>query len=61
MSDQFDFSLTDDLLMGEVELLTVVITAANAIDGHMSQHQIDALLGIDSGRPSTSRQDVSSA
>lgn len=60
LSDQFDINLTDDLLLEEVELLTVVITAANATDGRMPPHQIDALLGVDSDRSSTTRQDAAS-
>jgi hypothetical protein len=60
LSNQFDINLTDDLLLEEVELLTVVITAANATDGRMLPHQIDALLGVDSDRSSTTRQDAAS-
>lgn len=60
LSNQFDINLTDDLLLEEVELLTVVITAANVTDGRMPPHQIDALLGVDSDRSSTTRQDAAS-
>jgi hypothetical protein len=59
LSNQFDVNLTDDLLLEEVELLTVVIMAANGIDGRMPLHQIDVLLGVDPDGASTAPQDVS--
>lgn len=61
MSNQFDVNLTDDLLMEEVELLTVVIMAANAAEGRMSPDQVDALLGLDPDRSATHSQDVASS
>jgi hypothetical protein len=44
--DQFDFSLTDDELMAEVELLTQVIIVASESDARLTPEQVDAALGI---------------
>ena len=44
--DQFDFSLVDDELMGEVELLTQLIITASESDVRLTPEQIDAALGI---------------
>jgi hypothetical protein len=44
--DQFDVSLEDDDLLGEVELTTTLIIAASEADGHLSQEEIDRLLGV---------------
>lgn len=46
MHDQFDVSLEDPELLGEVELTTTLIIAASESDEHLTQEQIDALLGI---------------
>ena len=46
MADQFDVSLEDDDLLGEVELTTTLIIAASEADEHLSQEEIDRLLGI---------------
>jgi hypothetical protein len=52
--DQFDVSLEDDDLLGEVELTTTLIIAASEADEHLSQEEIDRLLGI-TPRPPTQR------
>ena len=44
--DQFDVSLEDDDLLGEVELTTTLIIAASEADEHLSQEEIDRLLGV---------------
>lgn len=47
MYDQFDVTLEDSDLLGEVELTTNLIIAASEADGHLSTAEIDAILGID--------------
>jgi len=44
--DQFDISLEDKELLGEVELTTNLIIAASESDGPLSQDEIDAILGV---------------
>lgn len=44
--DQFDVSLEDAELLGEVELTTNLIIAASESDGQLSQSEIDAILGV---------------
>jgi hypothetical protein len=44
--DQFDVSLEDADLLGEVELTTNLIIAASEVDEHLSQAEIDAILGV---------------
>jgi hypothetical protein len=44
--DQFDVSLEDDDLLSEVELTTTLIIAASEADEHLSQDEIDRLLGV---------------
>ena len=44
--DQFDVTLEDGDLLGEVELTTTLIIAASESDEHLSQEEIDRLLGI---------------
>ena len=44
--DQFDVSLEDADLLGEVELTTNLIIAASECDEHLSQDDIDAILGV---------------
>jgi hypothetical protein len=44
--DQFDVTLEDGDLLGEVELTTTLIIAASESDEHLSQEQIDQLLGV---------------
>lgn len=46
MHDQFDVSLEDPDLMVEVELTTTLIIAASEADDHLSQVEIDRLLGL---------------
>ena len=45
--DQFDVTLEDADLLGEVELTTNLIIAASESDDHLSQEEIDRILGID--------------
>jgi hypothetical protein len=49
--DQFDVSLEDDDLLGEVELTTTLIIAASEAEEHLSQEEIDRLLGVTPRRP----------
>ena len=46
MHDQFDVTLEDSDLLGEVELTTNLIIAASDAPGHLSLAEIDALLGV---------------
>ena len=46
MHDQFDVSLEDSDLMGEVELTTNLIIAASESDERLSDDQIDKILGV---------------
>ncbi|HYH33537.1 MAG TPA: hypothetical protein VD814_00150 [Nocardioides sp.] len=46
MRDQFDVSLEDGDLLGEVELTTNLIIAASESDSHLSEQEIDRILGI---------------
>ena len=52
--DQFDVSLEDSDLLGEVELTTNLIIAASESDDRLSEDQIDA----DPGRGARARQRV---
>jgi hypothetical protein len=45
--DQFDVSLEDADLLGEVELTTNLIIAASESEEHLSVGQIDEILGVD--------------
>jgi hypothetical protein len=47
LPDQFDVSLEDADLLGEVELTTNLIIAASETDDHMSAAQIDEVLGVE--------------
>jgi len=47
MYDQFDVTLEDADLLGEVELTTNLIIAASESEEHLSQEQIDRILGVD--------------
>ena len=49
MQDQFDITLEDSDLLGEVELTTDLIIAATASDRPLSTAEIDRLLGIAQG------------
>jgi hypothetical protein len=44
--DQFDVSLEDSDLLGEVELTTNLIIAASEADEHLSEAEIDEILGV---------------
>ncbi len=44
--DQFDVTLEDSDLLGEVELTTNLIIAASESDDHLSEAQIDEILGV---------------
>ncbi len=44
--DQFDVTLEDSDLLGEVELTTNLIIAASECDEHLSEDQIDQILGV---------------
>ena len=46
--DQFDVSLEDADLLGEVELTTNLIIAASEVDEHLTDAQIDEILGVSS-------------
>jgi hypothetical protein len=45
--DQFDVTLEDADLLGEVELTTNLIIAASEADEHLSAAEIDRILGVD--------------
>ncbi len=47
VQDQFDVSLEDGDLLGEVELTTNLIIAASESDDHLSADEIDKILGVD--------------
>ena len=46
MHDQFDVTLEDADLLGEVELTTNLIIAASEADDHLSMAEIDRILGV---------------
>lgn len=46
MHDQFDVTLEDSDLLGEVELTTNLIIAASESDEHLSPVEIDRILGV---------------
>jgi hypothetical protein len=47
MDDQFDVSLEDDDLLDEVELTANLMVAANQSDRHLTQAEVDDVLGVD--------------
>lgn len=47
--DQFDVSLEDAELLREVELTTNLIIAASESEEHLTQDEIDSILGIGRG------------
>jgi hypothetical protein len=49
--DQFDVTLEDGDLLGEVELTTTLIIAASESEDHLSQEEIDKLLGVTPRKP----------
>lgn len=46
LHDQFDVTLEDTDLLGEVELTTNLIIAASESEGQLSRAQIDSILGL---------------
>ena len=46
MPDQFDVSLEDSDLLVEVELTTNLIIAASETDDHLTDAEIDEILGV---------------
>lgn len=44
--DQFDVTLEDGDLLGEVELTTTLIIAASESEGPLTKEEIDTLLGV---------------
>ena len=46
MHDQFDVTLEDSDLLGEVELTTNLIIAASEADEHLTLAEIDRILGV---------------
>jgi len=48
--DQFDVTLEDADLLGEVELTTNLIVAASESDEHLSTAEIDQILGVVPGQ-----------
>jgi hypothetical protein len=44
--DQFDVTLEDADLLGEVELTTNLIIAASEADEHLTTEEIDRILGV---------------
>lgn len=50
MHDQFDVTLEDSDLLGEVELTTNLIIAASEADERLSDEEIDRILGVSPGR-----------
>lgn len=44
--DQFDVTLEDSDLLGEVELTTNLIIAASEAEEHLSLDEIDRILGV---------------
>ncbi len=50
MPDQFDVSLEDSDLLGEVELTTNLIIAASETEDHLTDSEIDDILGVEPRR-----------
>ena len=50
MHDQFDVTLEDADLLGEVELTTNLIIAASETDEHLTAEEIDEILGVEPRR-----------
>lgn len=46
MNDQFDVTLEDSILLGEVELTTNLMVAASQSEGHLTVEEIDRILGV---------------
>lgn len=47
MQDQFDVTLEDSDLLGEVELTTNLMIAASESDGPLTADEIDRILGLE--------------
>jgi hypothetical protein len=47
VTDQFDVSLEDSELMGEVELTTNLIIAASESEERLTPEEIDQILGVE--------------
>lgn len=56
MYDQFDVTLEDVDLLGEVELTTNLIIAASESDEHLSDDDIDRILGVTPQPPQPRRE-----
>ncbi|WP_309650022.1 MULTISPECIES: hypothetical protein [Nocardioides] len=56
MYDQFDVTLEDVDLLGEVELTTNLIIAASESDDHLSPDEIDQILGVNPQPPQPRRE-----
>lgn len=56
MHDQFDVTLEDVDLLGEVELTTNLIIAASEAEAHLNQDEIDRILGVVPEPPSPRRE-----
>ena len=57
MHDQFDVTLEDSDLLGEVELTTNLIIAASESDEHLDSDEIDQILGVAHAARPTTRPD----
>lgn len=56
MHDQFDVTLEDADLLGEVELTTNLIIAASESEDHLSEAEIDQILGVIPQPPAPRRE-----
>ena len=56
MYDQFDVTLEDQDLLGEVELTTNLIIAASESDDHLTAEEIDRILGLPAPPPQPRRE-----
>ena len=56
MQDQFDVTLEDADLLGEVELTTNLIIAASESEDHLSADEIDQILGVVPQPPAPRRE-----
>jgi hypothetical protein len=56
MHDQFDVTLEDVDLLGEVELTTNLIIAASESEDHLTQEEIDRILGVVAQPPAPRRE-----
>lgn len=56
MQDQFDVTLEDSDLLGEVELTTNLIIAASEAEEMLSSEEIDRILGVMPAPPPARRE-----